>query len=213
MDELDAIQYEKIAAEQKAFARVLEAYLPTGVYSNPRILNLFCGAVVEEPVIFRHFGSGTSMTSIDKSREMGDIAQRLGMKTFIHGDINTLEDHADGVYDIVLMRNPPIVSNDANILFSEWYALLEKLPNFMHQDGILFMTLLNSHEYRIVVPAIPRIGYRRFRVRENSVEVPSSALNDQCPFGKDTYILVAQKPNFVSKFSRFLSKDISLKFL
>jgi hypothetical protein len=99
-----------IELERDSFRRVLAEYFPNGRFKSPRILNACCGAVVEEPVVFQHFGMATEMVSVDRDENLEEITKAIGTCTFVEFDITEVEkcSQAEGKFDIVICRNPYI---------------------------------------------------------------------------------------------------------
>lgn len=196
---------DKIRAEQEGVLLLLEEYVPRLRGQDKGILSLFCGAASDEPVILNFFGPRTELTSIDSSARMEEIAITLGRKSFKRGDLYRLDECVRGRYDLVLMRNPPIVCDEnPDAMFQDWTGLLQKLPSFMTPESLLFITLLNWHEWNYFPPFLDRAGYRDVRREYNYIRVPNDGLAITGADSKDTFVILAKPPTWWSRLGAML---------
>lgn len=186
---------EHIEKEQKAFKRVLETYLPKDNYKPRRILNICCGVVPEEPVLFEHFGRDVELVSIDKDQRLEKIAKSLGRRTLRRGDIRELGRHVEGKFGLVLGRNVPLNPNYrpwAKKLPDPWPSIFEILSDYIEPTGILFLTVLTEDEVHRAEQILEKRGYR-IKVKErNLLPVPSSYITVRGSDTKDHYVIIAQ---------------------
>jgi len=184
-----------IEKEQQAFKRVLETYLPKETHKPQRILNICCGVVPEEPVLFEHFGSNIELVSLDKDQRLEKIAKLLRRKTFRKGDITELGKHIEGKFDLVLGRNVPLNPNYrpwAKKLPDPWPSIFEVLSDYIEPTGILFLTVLREDEMYRAEQILGKRGYRIKVKEKNSIPVPSSYITVKGSDTKDHYVIIAQ---------------------
>jgi len=194
---------EAMKREQQDFLTILQRYLPKPRHS--RILNLFCGMALEEPVIYEHFGSDTELISIDNDPDMHTLAREHGMKSFVQGNIHELESLIEGKFDLVLMRNPPFLADDADVEFRKAYWLFNTLKNYLEPKGELYITLLNSCERDMIPRVIEAAGYSDVRLGKDffmAYSVRCAHMGRMTAIEKDNFVVQASAPTL---FSRMLS--------
>jgi SAM-dependent methyltransferase len=192
---MSIVNYSKAAkAEQRAFRTVLSTYFPDNRFKNPRILNICCGPITEEPVLLDYFGSSTKVLSIDKDPQFKEIAKELGRKSFKLGDLSNLEKLVRGRFDLVLGRNIPLNPNNGtrNEIYQDpWPEIFTKLTKVMHEESLMFITVCREDEYIRAKQILNSTGYYIKINEENNVVVPSDMLGVAGADVKDNYVISA----------------------
>ena len=188
---------DRISKEQDGFTKVLSYYFSNKKYKNLRILNLCCGPITEEQVLFEYFGSQTEIISIDRDPQFEILAKEFKRKTFKLGDILALEKLVTGKFDIIFGRNIPLNPNH-NLLEEQdidmWPDLFRDLVNYMNIHSKLFLTFCRDDEYFRAMYILKQNKYDIKMAEENKIIVPSDRLGVAGADIKDNYVIMAQSP-------------------
>ena len=201
MDIIDIKRCQKnVSEEQKSFLNVLKKYF-NGKYKNPRILNICCGSANEEPVLFKYFGEGSELISIDKSDYAKEFAEAFKRKTFRQGDVSELEHIVDGKFDIVIGRNLTLSPyglglsrKEGKERFYYWFCIFDKITNYLKDNSTLFITLLRDDEFKVGNGILNSLDYRIKLSERNKITVHSDGIGVAGSSTKDHYLIIAQPP-------------------
>lgn len=197
---------EDTKKEKEAFKRVLYHYFSGKEmdYYNPRILNICCGAVTEEPVLFQYFGKDSELISLDNDERFEEIAAQLGRESFRLGDVRDLKDYVEGKFDIVIGRNVPLNPNYdtlhkiwRNVVTDHWPETFGKLIMHMHAGSTLFLTLARDDEVYRAKEILDCFRYSIRTIERNRIIVPSSYIGVKGSDTKDRFVIVAQPPKML----------------
>lgn len=195
--EVEQFYLDKISEEQKAFRQLLEEYFPNTVYSNPRILDICCGCINEEPVLLEYFGRETDLIGIDSDPQFEQIAKKLNRKSFKLGDICDLNTLVEGVFDIVIGRNVPLNPNhrDTDEIYSDpWPKIFNSISQYMNTSSQLLLTLCREDEFFRAIEILESNDYQIVLKEKNKIVVPSDKLGVAGADVKDDYIILTQPP-------------------
>ena len=202
---------ELLKKDAEDFKKLLEHYIPNKEdYHNSRILNICCGLINEEPVLYDYF-KPEKLISIDNCGTAEERAERLGRKSFVRGELNKLDDvlSSDNLFDVIMGRNVPLsprgsgnipepycyhyslnhtyykpVTND-----DEWYKIFLSIKDYAGENAMLLLTLLRDDEFLRAREIMKRLGCEITVNEENNHPCTSDgfgAASDK----KDYYILI-----------------------
>lgn len=197
---LDIPTRKLIAQERRDFRKVLSHYLPN--YPNCKgVLDICCGLVIEEPLIYELFGNDIELISLDHRPHLGLLAEKIGIKTFREGDVGNLGEYVQGKFDLVIGRNVPLNPRKGRFdtaVKDSWPGVFDNLLNFMNPGACLFLTLVREDEYWRAKDILENGGYKLLSGERNPFYVTASSgvMMDQ----KDQYVVVAQQDSQLGLF-------------
>lgn len=193
------------------FRKLLEYYIPSKEdYLNSRILNICCGLINEEPVLYDYF-KPRELISIDECFTAEERARELGRKSFVRGSLEELDDVLSGndLFDVIMGRNVPLsprgsgnipepycysyslnhthykpVTND-----SVWYKIFLNIKNHARENAMLLLTLLRDDEFLRTLDIMKKLECKITVNEENKHPCTSDgfgAASDK----KDYYIII-----------------------
>lgn len=188
---------DDIAKEQVGLRKVLDKYIPSDKYPNPRILNICSGIANEEPLLVDRFGEGLDLVSIDNFDYLKTYVKELGRKSVIFGDLRNIENHVQGKFDVIMGRNVPITPLHVlgeGYKKGYWKSIFNSLSRYMKEDSMLFLTLLVEYEFIETQQVLEEVGYNIKIKRKNGIKVHSDKFGVSAQDTKDHYVIVAERP-------------------
>jgi hypothetical protein len=186
-----------IKQEQDAFRQVLTTYFFNGQYKNSRILDICCGVVNEESLLFDYFGIDSELVSIDNDRTLEELLIELGRKSVIIGDIRELNKYVSGKFQLIIGRNIPLNPKHNHYekeIFDYWPEIFDNLTHFMENDSTLFLTLAREDEFYRAEEILSKLRYHIKIKEKNQIVVPSDHIGVVGADIKDNYVISAQPP-------------------
>ncbi len=188
---------ELVSREQSDLRAVLQHYLSDIQFKNPRILDICCGTMHEEPLLYELFGEGTSMIGIDARQSSVEKAAELGRKSVRLGDLRYLNEYVEGTFDIVVGRNVPLNPNGGlwRLEYDDpWPGIIfPNIASVMNDNSILFLTLLMEDEFYRAQQILSRHKFRILLEEKNPIPVRSDLVCVAADM-KDTYVITAKAP-------------------
>lgn len=203
---------EKQEKEAQDFERILRRFFPEKEkYQGIKILNICCGTINEEPVLYNYFNP-SKLVSIDNCESMEKQAKEFGRKSFVRADLTSLENVLDDKFDLLLGRNVPLdpagygtypgsplcyvpkfflpklghykpVTED-----DEWFKIFLGLKKFAEGNAGLFLTLLRDDEYLRAQDILKKAGYIIVQKEQNICPCTSDNIGVAADY-KDSYLI------------------------
>ncbi len=191
MTNINKTLLEKINKERIGFKKILEYYFKEKNYKN--ILNICCGPVTEEPVLFDFF-KPSKLLSVDDFEDAEKWAKIYNSKSFIKWDISKLNEilYEDEKFDILLGRNIPLSPNGYGITpesyvklafgykkklegfhylpiekNDEWLSIFKNLKNYLLKDASFFLTFWRNDEFYRAQEILKKLNYEIILAEEN----------------------------------------------
>ena len=199
---IDQFYLDRIQQEQDALKKVFNTYFSHNDIQNPKILDICCGCVNEEPVLFEYFGDKINLISVDSDPQFKEITETLGRKSFRTGNIFNLGKLVTHNFDLVVGRNVPLNPNHREYFEAyndPWPAFFSTLPKYMNPSSQLFLTVCRDDEFYRALEILQSNDYELLLKEENRIIVPSDRLGVAGSDIKDNYVVLARFPKLLKK--------------